>query len=242
MSVGQSGGSLGNWLLRFAQLQVGLFCFALAISVMLEAKIGLDPWSTFHQGLSGQVGLSFGRITQMVGLVLLVASWVALGMRPGVGTVFNMGVIGPWIDLLRTLDWLPRFAGGVQGVAQFVSGLALIGFASGMYIGARLGAGPRDAFVLGLSRRFGWSIRVTRIVLELGVLTAGYLLGGKVGLGTVLFALLMGPLMQLSLRLFRFEHRAPAGSERPSPAPGATVEGEQGSDRAPGLSDRGHSR
>lgn len=199
---------------RFAQLQLGLFLFGLAISTMLEAHIGLDPWSVFHLGLSGQSGLTFGRVTQMVGLVLVGASWWLLGARPGVGTVFNMGVVGPWIDLVRGTSWLPRQSGGGLGVAQFVVGLVLIGLASGMYIGARLGAGPRDSFVLGLSRRLGRSIRATRIGLELGVLAIGYLLGGTVGLGTVLFALLMGPLMQLSLRVFRYEH---AGASPPAP-------------------------
>ncbi len=189
---------------RFGQLQLGLCTFGVGISLMLEAKIGLDPWSSFHQGLASQTGLSFGRITQSIGLALILVAFLAFRERPGIGTIFNMAVIGPWIDLFRAQLWFPAADGWAWGIAQFLGGLGLVGLASGFYIGARLGAGPRDAFVLGLSRRLGKSIRATRIGLELVVLGSGWLLGGAVGLGTILFALGMGPLMQASLRLFGY--------------------------------------
>lgn len=189
---------------RLVQLQLGLLTFGVGISLMLEAEIGLDPWSSFHQGVATQSGLSFGRVTQSVGLLLIVVAWLAFRERPGLGTVFNMAVIGPWIDLFRAQPWFPVAAGTGWGVAQFLVGMGLVGFASGLYIGARLGAGPRDAFVLGLSRRLGRSIRLTRVGLELLVLGVGFWLGGGVGLGTILFALGMGPLMQASLRLFGY--------------------------------------
>jgi uncharacterized membrane protein YczE len=194
-----------SWWRQFAQLQLGLLLFGVGIALLLEAHIGLDPWSCLHEGLSIRTGQSFGRMAQSVGLVFIVASWAGLRVAPGVGTVFNMAVIGPWVDLFRAQPFWPRWDGGLPGTAQFLVGLLVMGTASGLYIGARLGAGPRDSFVLGLSRRLGASIRVVRIFLELCVLGCGFLLGGPVGLGTVLFALLMGPLMQLSLRLFRFE-------------------------------------
>jgi uncharacterized membrane protein YczE len=194
-----------SWWRRFAQLQIGLFTFGVGISLLIESHIGLDPWTCFHLGGSMQSGLSFGRFVQGVGLLLIVVSWAGLRERPGVGTVFNMLVIGPWVDLFRAQAWFPSWDGGTAGVLQFLVGLFLLGFASGLYIAARLGAGPRDSFVLGLSRRLGRSIRVTRIALEVAVLCIGWLLGGPVGLGTILFALLMGPLMQLSLRVFRYQ-------------------------------------
>jgi uncharacterized membrane protein YczE len=189
---------------RFAQLHLGLFLFGLGIALMLGAEIGLDPWSSFHEGISAQVGLSFGRITQSVGLLLIAVAWLAFRERPGIGTVFNMAVIGPWIDLFRAQSWFPVARELEWGIPQFGLGMALMGLASGLYIGARFGAGPRDAFVLGLSRRLGRSIRLTRVLLELLVLGFGWWLGGSVGLGTILFALGMGPLMQASLRLFGY--------------------------------------
>jgi uncharacterized membrane protein YczE len=194
-----------SWWGRFAQLQLGLLTFGVGVSLLIESHIGLDPWSCFHLGTSMQTGLSFGRVVQSVGLMLIIVSWAGLRQRPGVGTVFNMLVIGPWVDLFRAQPWYPSSDGGTAGVLQFLVGLALIGLASGLYIGARLGAGPRDSFVLGLSQRLGRSIRVTRIALEVAVLCIGWLFGGPVGLGTILFALLMGPLMQLSLRVFRYQ-------------------------------------
>ncbi len=192
---------------RFGQLQLGLGCFGLGIGLMLRAELGLDPWSTFHEGASVHAGLSFGRITQLTGLMIVGVAWFWFRERPGLGTVCNMALVGPWVDLFRPLVGFGT--GPVSSVVQFLVGLALVGMASGIYISARLGAGPRDSFVLGASRRFGTSIRVTRIVLEVLVLGTGWWLGGPVGLGTVLFALLMGPMMQVSLRVFRYEHASP---------------------------------
>lgn len=191
-------------LLRFVRLQAGLFCFALSITVMLGATIGLDPWSAVHEGASAHTGLSFGRITQLVGLALIALGWLWLGVRPGLGTIFNMLVIGPWIDWIRQLGWVPvQESLGALGVAQFLVGIALNGFATALYIGARYGAGPRDGFVLGLSAKLRKSVRVTRVGIELTLLGIALLLGGSIGLGTLLFALLMGPTMQASLRLMR---------------------------------------
>jgi uncharacterized membrane protein YczE len=193
---------------RFAQLQVGLLMFGLGISLMLRASIGLDPWSTFHEGVSINLPVSFGRITQLTGLIIVAVSYLWLGERPGVGTVCNMAFVGPWVDLLRPhMDLLSGQDWGLTGgVLQFAVGLVIVGIASGLYIAARLGAGPRDTLILGSSERLGISVRMTRVGLELMVLTIGWFLGGPVGLGTILFALLMGPMMQASLRVFRYDH------------------------------------
>ena len=198
---GVRGGHPGFWR-SFLRLHLGLFLFGAAVAVMLEARIGVDPWSTLHEGLSLRTGLSFGRISQIIGAMLILWSWWAFRVRPGVGTVFNMLTVGPWVDVIRQQTLLPWQAGGVAGVAQFLSGILLLGLATAVYLGARLGAGPRDGFVMGLSRRIEKSLRSSRIGVEIGVLVAGALLGGPIGLGTVLFALLMGPTMQTSLRLF----------------------------------------
>ena len=189
-----------------ARVQLGLFLFAFAIALMLGAHIGLDPWSSLHEALSVRSGLSFGRVSQGVGLLLIVFSGLALSVRPGIGTICNMLVIGPWVDLLRAQQWFPDAGGGAVGTAQFVSGIAVMGIATATYLGGRLGAGPRDGLSMGLSRRVGRSLRLTRNTVELTVLVLAAFLGGSIGLGTILFAGLMGPTMQASLKLFSVSH------------------------------------
>jgi uncharacterized membrane protein YczE len=196
---------LRSWsFLRYlTHLQVGLFLFGLGVAILLEAQIGLDPWSAFHEGISAQLGWSFGRVSQAAGALLIVSSWFAFEVRPGIGTVCNMALVGPWIDLLRVQAWFPEATNRVAGTLQFLLGMLVLGLGTAVYIGARMGAGPRDGFVLGLSGKSGRSVRRTRIEVELVVLGVALLMGGSIGLGTVLFALLMGPIMQTSLRLFR---------------------------------------
>lgn len=187
-----------------ARLQVGLFLFGLAVALMLEAQIGLDPWSAFHEIVSVRSGLSFGRISQGVGSLLIVLSALALAVRPGIATICNMLLIGPWVDLLR--PHVGFGVGGLSGVLQFVFGIAVMGAGTAVYIGARLGAGPRDGLAMGLARRIRRSLRASRIAIEATVLSVAWLLGGSIGLGTLLFALLMGPTMQASLRLLAVSH------------------------------------
>ncbi len=181
--------------------------FGLSISLMLRAHIGLDPWSALHEGLSERTGLPFGRVTQLVGLLLIVFSFFVLRQRPGFGTALNMLLVGPWIDFFEAQRWLPSIPEGtwLAGIGIFVLGIILTGLAIGLYITAQFGAGPRDDLVLGSALKLGRSIRLTRGALEFTVLAAGFLLGGSVGVGTVLFALFIGPVMQFFLRLFRYE-------------------------------------
>ncbi len=194
---------LGEFAKRFVRLHIGLFIYAFSISLMLEASLGLDPWSALHEGLANRTGYSFGVITQLTGLAFILMGALALRVRPGLGTLFNMAVIGPWLDLVRVQAWFPRWDSGVPAVTQFVAGMLLMGVATGLYIGARLGAGPRDGFVLGLAQRSQRSVRSTRVTIELLVLATGWLIGGTLGLGTVLFALGMGPIMQASLHVMK---------------------------------------
>ncbi len=197
--------SLGFWC-DMARLQVGLFLIGLAVSLMLEARIGLDPWSAFHDVLSARSGLSFGRISQLIGLSLIVFSRVVLAVRPGIATVCNMLIIGPWVDVLRPHLRFFDPGAGLPGTVQFLGGTLVFGVATAVYIGARLGAGPRDGLAMGLSRRIGKSLRRSRIGVEVTVLIAAALLGGSIGMGTLLFAVLMGPTMQASLRIFEVSH------------------------------------
>ena len=209
-----------SFWLSLARLQLGLFLFGAGVAVMLEAKIGVDPWSTLHEGLSHQLGISFGRASQGIGALLIAWSWWAFRVRPGLGTVCNMLLVGPWVDVLRPQTLITWQPGGVGGVLQFLLGILLLGLATATYLGARLGAGPRDGFVMGMSRRIEKSLRGTRIGVEVFVLIIGAALGGPIGLGTVLFALLMGPTMQTALRLFLVPDD-PSPTRRPRSAAGA---------------------
>ncbi len=189
-----------------ARLQLGLFLFGAAVALMLEARIGLDPWSAFHEALSVRSGLSFGRIAQGVGLVLILFSAFVLSVRPGIATICNMLIVGPWVDVLRPLEWFPHAGGGAAGIVQFLAAILVMGLGTAVYIGARLGAGPRDGLAMGLARRIDRSLRATRIGIEVVVLGCAALLGGSIGLGTLIFAVLMGPTMQGSLKLFSVSH------------------------------------
>lgn len=194
--------------LRLGQLYLGLALYGVSSALQVRAGLGLDPWDVFHQGLAKRLGLSLGTVVILVGALVLLA-WIPLRQRPGFGTVSNVLVLGLALDATMALTGdIDGRAGqlGLLGVA-----IVLNAAATGLYIGAGLGAGPRDGFALGLARRTGRSIRLVRTSIEITVLGIGWLLGGAVGIGTVAYALLIGPLSQLFLRLFRF--RAPgAGS------------------------------
>lgn len=194
--------------LRLAHLNVGLMLFGLSIAMMVSANVGLGPWDAFHQGVALRTPLTIGQAIVLAGLALIVVAAVLARVRPGVGTVLNMALIGPWVDLFLGWSAFPDPDGGLAGWALFLAGLVLIGFATGLYITAGLGAGPRDAFALALAERLGAPVRRARTMVEVVVLAIGWLLGGTVGLGTLVFAVTIGPLMQSGLRAMRFLERA----------------------------------
>lgn len=198
-------------LRRLILLYTGLLLFGLSAAMMVQADLGLDPWNVLHQGLTLQLPFSFG--TVIIGLgALLMLIWIPLRQRPGLGTISNVLLVGLAAD--ASLAVLPQpddllFSGGM-----LVAGVLLNGIASGMYIGAGLGPGPRDGLMTGLAARTGWSIRRTRTGLEVGVLALGWLLGGSVGLGTVLYALGIGPIIHVCLPLFETMVRHPRSERR----------------------------
>lgn len=182
---------------RLVRLVIGLWLYGVAIALMIEGALGASPWDVFHLGASLHLPLSFGTV-MVITAVGVLAGWVPLRQMPGVGTLANTLLLGPFADL--NLAWIgtPEHLGA--RIAYMAGGVAVCAFATALYVGAQLGPGPRDGLMTGLARRTGWSIRRVRTCIEVVVLALGILLGGTVGLGTVLFAFGVGPLTQLFLR------------------------------------------
>ena len=188
---------------RLVVLVGGLFVFALGIVLTVRSGLGLGPWDVLHQGLSRRLGVSFGLASIGVGLVVLLVAW-ALGARPGFGTVANFILVGSFIDLIDWLGFVPAM-GNQPWLLRFAIdalGVAVVGIGSALYIKAAFGAGPRDGLMLTLSRRVGGRVAAVRAAIELTVLAIGFLLGGTAGLGTLVFALGIGPAVGLAFRLF----------------------------------------
>ncbi|MDG4805278.1 hypothetical protein O7634_00715 [Micromonospora sp. WMMD1120] len=187
-------------LRRLSQLYLGLVLYGLSMALMIRSHLGLDPWDVFHQGVAERTGLSFGTVTIGVGALVLLL-WIPLRQRPGLGTVSNVVVIGLVVD--ATLALMPATDPLGLRIALLVTGIVANGAATALYLGARLGPGPRDGLMTGLvARRPGLSVRLVRTVIEVTVLALGWLLGGTVGVGTVAYALAIGPLTQLFLPPF----------------------------------------
>ena len=210
----RSAGNTGRLFRRVSQLFAGLILYGVSMALMIRSGLGLNPWDVFHQGLSETTGLSFGWVVILLGIPILLL-WIPLRQRPGFGTVANLVVIGLVVD--GALAVLPAAGSWTVRIGYLVAGIALNGVATGMYIGSNLGPGPRDGLMTGLASRFPrLSIRLVRTGIELAVLGAGFLLGGTVGLGTVLYALTIGPLVHVFLPIFTVRTGRPLAWE---PAP-----------------------
>jgi uncharacterized membrane protein YczE len=184
--------------LRLAQLYAGLLLYGVSSSLLVLAGLGLDPWDVFHQGLSRTFGLAIGTWAILIGVVVLVL-WVPLRQRPGIGTLSNVVLVGGTMDIVLGQVHAPHSM--AARIACLVGGVFLNGVATGAYIGAGLGPGPRDGLMTGFAAR-GHSIRLVRTGIELVVLATGWLLGGTVGVGTVVYALSIGPLAHVFVPLF----------------------------------------
>jgi uncharacterized membrane protein YczE len=194
---------------RLVQLLVGQIAYGASIALQVRARLGLDPWDVLHQGLARRTGLAIGTWTILVGAAVLLL-WIPLRQRPGVGTVCNVVVIGLAVNAVLGALPAPE-AIGLRWV-YLVSGIVLCGLATGAYIGAGLGPGPRDGLMVGLARR-GRSIRVVRTAIELSVLLVGFLLGGTIGVGTLMYALCIGPIAHVTIPLFARTARPPKREE-----------------------------
>jgi uncharacterized membrane protein YczE len=190
---------------RLPQLLLGLALYAVSMAMQIRSGLGLNPWDVLHEGLTRQTPLSFGVITAITGVIVLLL-WIPLRQRPGIGTVANVVVIAAIVDV--ALAVLPAPDALVARIALLVGGVVLNGVATAAYVGARLGPGPRDGLMTGLSARTGRSVRLVRTCIEVAVLGCGWMLGGTVGVGTVLYALAIGPLTQVFLPLFAVRTRS----------------------------------
>ncbi|MFF1612737.1 YitT family protein [Amycolatopsis sp. NPDC058278] len=181
---------------RSVQLLAGLALYGTSVALVTRAGLGLEPWSVLAEGVLKHTGLTFGTVTGLISVAVLLL-WIPLRQRPGIGTIANVVIISVMVDVVRAV--LPDQHDLVWQIVLLAGGVALNGVATATYVGARLGPGPRDGLMTGLAGRTGWSVRLVRTGIEVTVVAAGFLLGGTVGIGTVLYALAIGPLTQALL-------------------------------------------
>lgn len=190
---------------RFLHLIVSLALCAVSVRLMIDAHVGASPWDIFHIGLSHHLPITVGQASIGVGAVIVAFTWLVMREKSGVGTLLNVLEIGLLIDLLERFSPHPTALGWQW--TQFLFGLTLGGFGTAAYVSAGFGAGPRDGLMMALNRRYGWPISRVRTAIEIVVLLLGGLLGGPLGLGTLVFALLMGPSVGAGLKLFGFQRK-----------------------------------
>jgi uncharacterized membrane protein YczE len=195
-------------LARLVQLYAGLLLYGVSSSLLVLARLGLDPWDILHQGLARTIGLAIGTWAIFVGVAVLLL-WIPLRQRPGLGTISNVILVGATMNVVLAYVHSPHALG--WRIACLVAGILACGVATGAYIGAGLGPGPRDGVMTGLAAR-GHSIRVVRTGIELTVLVVGWRLGGTVGIGTLAYALTIGPLAHVFIPLFSHGRRVPKGA------------------------------
>lgn len=224
-------------LRRLPQLFIGLALYGFSLSAMVRASLGVNPWSVLYEGLEHHTSLSFGTISAAVGVLVLLL-WIPLKQRPKLGTVANIVVLAYSSDLGLLL--IPQHLGLPARVGLLVGGVLLNGFSVAVYVGARFGPGPRDGLMTGASATTGRSIRLIRTLIEITVLAAGWLLGGSVGVGTVLYALTVGPITQFFMPRFAYrggdESRTSLtrSAQRPGPAEAAGRRAGRGVERNTG--------
>ena len=191
-------------LRRLIQLYTGLALYGVSTAMFVRADLGADSWNVFHLGVANLLSMNIGMVIIAVGVLVLLL-WIPLRQRPGLGTISNVIVIGLAADV--ALAVLPAFESLLVRSVLLISAVVVNALATSMYIGAGFGAGPRDGLMTGIHARTGWSIRAIRTAIEISVLLSGWLLGGTLGVGTVLYALAIGPLIQICLPWFRYQPR-----------------------------------
>lgn len=187
------------------RLLLGLYLVGLGLAMMIHTGLGVPPWDVLSQGLQVQTGWSFGTCAVVISAIVLLI-WIPIKQQPGIGTIINAVLIGPFADLSKPL--MPELDGWLANLVWMALGLFSVALGSGLYISANLGAGPRDGLMVGLTRVSGWPFWVIRTIGESVVLITGWLLGGTVGIGTALFAISIGTLMQMTMKWFGFDPKS----------------------------------
>ena len=191
-------------LLTLGRLFLGLFLYAVGIVLTINANLGLSPWDVFHQGVSNRIGITMGQASIIVGLIFVILDWI-LGEKLGIGTICNMLFIGVFMDVLMLNNLIPVFKNLFAQVLMMILGMFVIGVASYFYIGAGLGSGPRDGLMVALTKRSKKSVRFIRNSIELSALAIGYVLGGAIGVGTLVMVIGLGFFVQFAFKLFKFD-------------------------------------
>ena len=198
--------SLANLGIKpIGRLLLGLYLVGLGLAMMIHTGLGVPPWDVLSQGVQVQTGWSFGFSAIVISAIVLLL-WIPIKQQPGIGTVINAIMIGPFADLNEPL--MPELDGWLANLLWMTLGLLFAAIGSGLYISANLGAGPRDGLMVGLTRVSGWPFWIIRTIGESLVLLTGWLLGGTVGIGTALFAVAIGYLMQISMKMFGFDPKS----------------------------------
>ncbi|MEJ8545394.1 YczE/YyaS/YitT family protein [Brevibacillus borstelensis] len=205
----------GPIVVRYAMFVLGLFIGAFGCVLMIKANLGVSPWDVFHIGLQKTFGLTIGLWSQIVGVIVIFLSFALAKIKPTFGMFLNMVCFGLFLDMFLWMDIIPEVEGIVQRVLMLLGGLLVSAVGIGMYLSPRLGAGPRDSFMLAMNERMGWSIQRVRLIIEVSVLLAGAALGGPVSVGTVLVAVLTGPLIQRTIPFWQQVMQKPYGMTEP---------------------------
>lgn len=191
-------------ILRYLKLILGFFCCSLGVVIIIKSNLGFSPWDVLHQGISKMGNLTIGQASILVGIVVITLD-IFMGEALGSGTILNTFSTGVFIDLILYLDIVPLSSGILTGIPMIFSGLFIFSIGCYLYISTGLGCGPRDALMVALTKKTGFSVRAVRNTIEIGVLAAGYLMGGYAGVGTVIVAFFTGNFMQMVFRIFNFD-------------------------------------
>lgn len=191
-------------LRRLTRLNIGLLLYGFGLALIVEAQIGLPPWDVFAKGISIQLGTTYGVASVIVSALVLIA-WIPLKVKPGIGSILNAILIGLWSDVFIPL--IPKVENYFSDLGQFLFGMLIVAAATGLYITSYLGSGPRDGLMIGTQKALGWPLWQIRTMYEVLVLALGWLMGGQVREGTLIFAVCIGVLMQVSLKLFNYDEK-----------------------------------
>ena len=191
-------------IVRYFRLFIGLFICAIGIVMTINAELGYSPWDVFHKGLGNILGTSIGTSNIIVGVVIVIIE-VTMGQKPGIGTLCNMSLIGVFMNIIMNNNLLPTFDNLYANILMIFIGMIIIGIGSYLYLGSGFGAGPRDGFMILLLIKTNKSLRFIRNSMEVTALTLGYILGGPVGIGTVIISVGLGPTIQLVFNMFKFD-------------------------------------